>query len=118
MKSISMVVFLLVLMGSAVNSGCYTADRAASAESAASLALCGDCGQIKGAEACCADDAETCSGCDLAKGSPGCCKMEKGEDVALCACGEIKGSDGCCAEDAVKCDGCGKTKGSPACCVE
>ena len=40
-------------------------------------ALCVKCGQIKGADTCCAADAATCDKCELAKGSPGCCKIDK-----------------------------------------
>ena len=56
--------------------------------------LCGSCGQVKGAETCCAEGAADCMTCGLDKGSPGCCKMEKGEDVTLCnGCGSAAGSD-------------------------
>ena len=90
---------------------------AAPGEKAAAVFVCGSCGQIKGADVCCAEDAEVCDKCGLAKGSPGCCKIEKGDDVKLCAdCGQIAGSDVCCAEDAEKCSKCGLAKGSPGCC--
>jgi len=81
------------------------------------VTLCGDCGQIKGAEVCCKKDAEACAGCELHKGSPGCCKIEKGKDVALCAkCGQVKGSDVCCKKDAEVCSKCSLHKGAPGCC--
>jgi len=80
-----------------------------------SLELCGDCGQVKGSETCCAADGEECK-CGFHKGSPACCKLEKtGEDLTLCVkCGELAGGEKCCGEGEV-CD-CGFHKGSPACC--
>lgn len=79
--------------------------------------LCGDCGQLKGSEACCAEGAEVCSKCSLQKGAPGCCKMTKGTNVTLCAgCGEIKGSEACCAEGAEACSKCQLHQGAPGCC--
>lgn len=82
------------------------------------LALCGMCGQIKGSEACCAEEAVLCEKCGLVEGSPGCCLIEKGEDVALCTdCGQIKGSEACCDPNAEKCEECGLAKGSPGCCA-
>ena len=83
-----------------------------------SLKICGDCGELKGSEKCCAPDAEKCSKCGLNKGAPGCCKIEKGAtDAKLCGhCGEIKGSDKCCVAEAEKCPKCGLNKGAPGCC--
>ena len=79
--------------------------------------LCGECGQMKGSEACCAEGAELCTKCSLQKGAPGCCKMEKGSNVTLCAaCGEIKGTAACCAEGAAACSKCKLNKGAPGCC--
>ena len=79
--------------------------------------LCGNCGQLKGTETCCAEGAEVCSKCSLHKGAPGCCKMEKGANVTLCgACGEIKGGAACCAEGAEACAKCKLNKGAPGCC--
>ena len=43
----------------------------------AEVALCGDCGEVKGSAACCDKDAARCDKCDLIKGSPGCCKINK-----------------------------------------
>lgn len=81
----------------------------------ASLELCGDCGQVKDSDVCCAEDGQQCD-CGFHKGSPACCKLEKtGEDMTLCVkCGEHAGSDKCCKEGET-CD-CGFHKGSPACC--
>ena len=87
----------------------------------ADVSLCGECGQVKGSEACCAEGAETCEGCQFCKGSPACCKASK-DDVAdgsitLCGkCGQVKGSDTCCKEDAEVCEKCKLHKGSPGCC--
>ena len=80
-------------------------------------ALCGECGQIKGSDVCCAADAEKCGKCDLVKGSPGCCKIQKGTDTELCTgCGQIKGSEACCVAGAATCEKCGLHQGSPGCC--
>ena len=35
------------------------------------LLLCGGCGQIKGSDVCCAEDAKVCDKCGLVAGSPG-----------------------------------------------
>jgi YHS domain-containing protein len=80
--------------------------------------VCGKCGEIKGAEKCCAKDAEKCAKCELNKGSAGCCKISsEGKDVELCAkCGAEKGSEKCCAKDAEKCPKCELNKGSAGCC--
>ncbi len=112
MKSFLATVSLLAILA-LVTVGCGQQSEAQSE----SPALCGQCGQVKGADVCCAKDAVTCDECQLVKGSPGCCKIEKGADVALCAkCGQVKGADACCAEGAEKCDKCQLTKGSPGCC--
>ncbi len=94
------------------------ADKATQgATETAAVFLCGDCGQIKGSDDCCAEGAETCEKCGLATGAPGCCKIKKGTNVELCtACGQIKGSDACCAEGAETCAKCSLAKGSPGCC--
>lgn len=106
--------FLIALCAAALVVACGTGEAAS-----APLVLCGDCGELKGESACCAEDAELCSGCDLHKGSPGCCQIEKGGgDVALCSCGHAKGGDACCDGDAERCGGCDKIKGSPGCCLE
>ena len=82
-----------------------------------SATLCGDCGQVKGSEACCAETSEKCADCSLQKGSPGCCNIEPGTDVVLCAaCGQIAESEACCAEGAESCTKCGLDKGAPGCC--
>ncbi|MCG8451068.1 MAG: hypothetical protein MI725_15985 [Pirellulales bacterium] len=107
--SLALVVFL----------GCSDTPSAAPVTKALyqSATLCGDCGQIKGAAACCAEGAATCAGCNLHKGAPGCCKMEVGSEVTLCGgCGEIKGAEACCAEGAEACADCGLHKGAPGCC--
>ncbi len=84
---------------------------------AATVTLCGKCGQIKGSELCCKEGAVLCDKCQLVKGAPGCCAIKKGEDVVLCAsCGQIKGSDVCCKADVANCEKCGLAKGSPGCC--
>ena len=85
---------------------------------AAPTIVCGKCGEIKGAEKCCAKDAEKCPKCKLNKGSIGCCKLSNdGKDVELCTkCGEVKGSEKCCAKDAEKCPECKLNKGSVGCC--
>jgi len=81
------------------------------------IVLCGDCGQVKGTDLCCADGAEVCEKCGLQSGAPGCCKIEQGTNVTLCSsCGQIKGTDVCCLEGATVCADCGWHKGSPACC--
>ena len=41
------------------------------------IVLCGDCGQVKGTEACCQEGAAVCADCSWHKGSPACCKIEK-----------------------------------------
>ncbi len=101
--------------------GCQASNKpAAKAEvSPGAVGLCTGCGQIKGSDACCREDAATCPGCGLAKGSPGCCKIEKGSSrsVSLCTgCGQIKGSQQCCAPGQAICTKCGLAKGSPGCC--
>ena len=85
---------------------------------AASIALCTNCGQIKGSDLCCKPDAVKCDKCGLAKGSLGCCKIPKdAATAAICAnCGQIAGSDLCCKPGAIKCGKCGLAKGSPGCC--
>jgi hypothetical protein len=84
---------------------------------AESVALCTDCGQIKGSDLCCKPGQTKCLGCGLVKGSPGCCKILKGAQAAICTkCGQIKGSDLCCKPNQAKCPKCGLVKGSPGCC--
>ena len=79
--------------------------------------LCGACGQIKGSDDCCKQDAAKCAMCELAEGSPGCCKIAKGTDAKVCTkCGQVAGSENCCKPDAVKCAKCGLAEGSPGCC--
>ncbi len=120
-------VFSIVALLGLVVSGCgqpTTSDADPEADNAtqgaadtAAVFLCGDCGQIKGSDVCCAEGAETCEKCGLAKGAPGCCKIEKGTNTELCTkCGQIKGSDVCCAEGAETCAKCDLAKGSPGCC--
>ncbi|MHC4132186.1 MAG: hypothetical protein ACYSSP_03870 [Planctomycetota bacterium] len=85
---------------------------------AASISLCMDCGQVKGAELCCQPDQTKCASCGLVKGSPGCCKIPKGaESVSLCnECGHIKSSELCCMPYQTICDKCGLVKGTAGCC--
>lgn len=114
MKSIA-VLFCVVAL-TAIGCGQSSTQTIPEAEiTPVSLELCGDCGQVKGSDSCCAEDGEECK-CGFHKGSPACCKLEKtGEDIALCVkCGEQAGGEKCCAEGEV-CD-CGFHKGSPACC--
>ena len=81
--------------------------------------LCGDCGQTKGTDTCCAADGVKCESCGFHKGAPLCCKLNQA-DVAgktLCgACGEVKGAEKCCKDDAEVCKKCDLNKGSPLCC--
>ena len=71
------------------------------------LAVCPECGEIKGTAQCCKPDAKKCSNCGLNKGSIGCCKELKPlagqKDIVLCAgCGDVKGSAKCCKPNATK----------------
>ena len=82
--------------------------------------LCGKCGEEKGTDSCCAEDAEKCA-CGMTKGSALCCK-ELGEDVAgkdICSgCGHAVEADEHhhCDEDCETCDKCGLHADAPACC--
>ena len=82
-----------------------------------SLKLCEKCGEVAGAEACCAPGAETCA-CSMHKGSPGCClKVAEGTDLALCTtCGFLQGDEQCCSKENEVCTKCGWHKGSLVCC--
>ncbi len=115
-KVIGVLAMLVLCSTLLVMSGCK--DDTNVAKAGEPVALCADCGQIKGSDVCCAADAEACTACGLAKDSPGCCVMEKGDaDVALCTdCGQIAGSDLCCKPDQTKCEKCDLTAGSPGCC--
>ena len=107
----SIIAIALAALAGGVSSSCTAA-----VETVMETVLCGGCGEIKGGEVCCAENAEQCDGCELTKGSPGCCKIAKGTDVTMCSdCGQVKGSEVCCDADAAKCDGCGMAKGSPLC---
>lgn len=79
---------------------------------------CGECGEAKDSESCCAEGAEKCD-CSFAKGSALCCKVTKdAEGKDFCgSCGQVADSESCCAEGAEKCD-CGMVKGSPLCCMD
>jgi hypothetical protein len=82
--------------------------------------LCKECGQVEGAVACCAADAEKCEECKLTKDSPGCCNKDllAGKTVSLCtACGEIAAAAHEC-NITEKCEKCSRQKGSPLCCLE
>lgn len=115
MKSLTWIA--LLLLSSLLAAALPACKGSTSASTDSALALCGDCGQLKGGESCCAAGAADCPDCGLDQGAPGCCKMTKGSDAALCAdCGMIKGGEGCCAADAAKCEKCGKIEGSPGCC--
>lgn len=82
------------------------------------VTYCGKCGQVKGTDQCCTENAEVCTKCSLHKGSPLCCTVNNdaaGKD--LCGkCGQITGSESCCAKDAEVCEHCKLHKGSTLCC--
>ncbi|MCP4549824.1 MAG: hypothetical protein GY835_25495 [bacterium] len=108
---------VLVMMGWSVVGQAGSKSDKGDTDATEIAVLCGDCGEIKGGDACCDADAVKCGGCGLIKGSPGCCKIEPGKDAPLCSgCGEIYESEKCCDPDAVKCGDCGLAKGSPGCC--
>ena len=115
-KAMGLLTIVLLCGMVFVVSGCK-GDGTSTAK-ADTVALCADCGQVKGSDACCSEDAEACSMCSLAKDAPGCCVMEKGDaSVALCThCGQIAGSDVCCKPDQAKCEKCDLTADSPGCC--
>ncbi len=97
--------------------GCKATQKVPSAPG--KVALCTECGQIKGTASCCKPGQAVCSKCGLAKGSPGCCKITKGSSkpAYLCAhCGHIKGSAKCCQPGQATCAKCGLVKGAPGCC--
>ena len=75
--TLTLVLGLGLLIPLLAGCGLEAEPGAANEEPQATVSLCGGCGQFKGSEACCADEAALCSGCQLAKGSPGCCKMPK-----------------------------------------
>ncbi|MFO7914643.1 MAG: hypothetical protein R6U43_03010 [Candidatus Krumholzibacteriales bacterium] len=80
----------------------YMARIRANGETAgyAPVIICGECGEEKDSERCCAEDAARCSDCGLIKGSPGCCNMPRpGRDARICSeCGKFEGSDECCVK--------------------
>ena len=98
--------------------GCKKSNDGASNNKSDSIALCVNCGQIKGSELCCKPNQTKCGSCGLTKGSPGCCKIPKDATTAvLCShCGQIKGSELCCKPNQPKCAKCDLVKGSPGCC--
>ena len=53
-------VFLLALLCVPMLAACSGSDKAATTDSAASLSLCGDCGELKGGDTCCAEGAAKC----------------------------------------------------------
>ena len=67
-----------------VNAGCGACGGGADhAHDAAEKATCGKCGEVKGSDTCCAEDAKKCDACGLNAGSPGCkakCSVEKTEE--------------------------------------
>lgn len=80
--------------------------------------ICGACGDEKGCETCCSENAESCDACGKNAGSALCCvevdEAAVGKD--LCGkCGHVAGAESCCAEGAAQCE-CGMAKGSPLCC--
>lgn len=115
--------FRLVLLtgvacGTAAQNGCSQSTKTGSL-SADRIALCSECGQVKGSETCCQPGQPLCEKCGLAKGSPGCCRVAKEgrQPVYLCAkCGFIKGGADCCKPNQTTCSKCGLVKGSPGCC--
>jgi len=115
MKKKSVFILTALVLGAAMlmTAGCEEKTTAQTAD----VPLCTDCGQIKGADACCQPDQEKC-GCGMDKGSPGCCNIPEGaESAALCgSCGQIKGAEACCQPDQAKCEACGLDQGSPGCC--
>lgn len=86
---------------------------------AAGETLCGGCGECKGSESCCSEDAAKCAGCGLNEGSELCCVVHgsdaEGKDMCT-GCGEVAGTEECCSEDAEKCGECGMNAGAPLCC--
>ncbi len=93
------------------------AGKPAGTQGMTNAVYCIKCGQVKGSEDCCKEDAEKCS-CGMAKGSPLCCvdlpaDMKDGD---FCHCGWPVGHDNCCKEGAEVCTGCEMHKGSPLCC--
>ena len=118
LRNCSWTVVVAIGFGAAL-AGCQSTPDAMSEVSPGEVALCSNCGEIKGTMKCCSVDAVTCAYCSLAKGSPGCCRMEKGtsEKVALCTkCGQFKGTAICCQKGAATCSKCGLVKGAPGCC--
>ena len=49
--------------------------------------FCGDCGQHKGAETCCAKDGTACESCGFHKGAPLCCKLKQADVAGKTLCG-------------------------------
>jgi hypothetical protein len=115
-KALGLLAILMLCGMVFIVSGCK--DDGTSTAKADTVALCADCGQVKGSDVCCVVEAEVCDTCSLAKGAPGCCIMEKGDTtVALCTdCGQLAGSDVCCDPDQAKCEKCQLAEGSPGCC--
>lgn len=66
------IVATLIIAAVLPLTGC--ARNAGKAAATDAPALCGACGQEKGAANCCAKDAAKCGHCGKIKGSPGCCK--------------------------------------------
>lgn len=89
--------------------------------SAAPLAICCRCGEIKASPRCCKKMGfPMCTTCGFHSNSPGCLagyKLGMKQDVPLCPqCGWETGSAQCCAKKQVKrCEQCGYAQGSPAC---
>ena len=118
---------LMMVMGAALLgvllyvSGCKESSEesgAGTVKAADSVALCVNCGQIKGSDLCCKPTRDICSKCNLVKGSPGCCNIPKGAtEAAICTgCGQIKDSELCCKPNQPLCAMCGLVDGSPGCC--
>lgn len=83
------------------------------------VTLCGLCGEVKGSDDCCTEDALVCDTCGKHKGSILCCSpaIHGVRDVILCReCGEVRFTGACCKEPAEECAKCGLHKDSPGCC--
>ena len=91
----------------------------ATTETTTVAVLCGDCGEQKGADSCCAADSEICGSCNLHKGTALCCAAladdAKGKDICT-GCGYAADAGHTCPTDGEVCKSCGLQKGSDACC--
>ncbi len=88
MKVFSLILVLTALVAAGCNRSSTEETPSLSVTPAVhDIVLCGDCGQVKGTEACCQEGAAVCADCSWHKGSPACCKIEKpaAEDSASAA---------------------------------